>query len=401
MQTTLAGPVQAKPSRKVVLFTSSYGMGGVEVHLLDLARGLVRRGWEMSLICSTRPQIEPLRSQMRRAGVTVYGVSESRNPVRLARRAWRLFEIMRRNRGGVFHLHMQGEAGGDLVLVAARIAGIGAAVRTLHNPPIRPVSRAHRIQVGLSDRLLDRIICVSPETKQAQVEAFNRDRRKSVVITSGVDLERFSAETSGDDARLELGIATDAPVVGTVARLEEERKGISEFIEMAADVARRWPRARFIVVGDGRLRARLEREAADLGLAGRCMFTGYREDVPRLLAAMNVAVFPSSYEAGPYVMLEAMAMTRPVVITPTGLALDLIKPGLTGVLVPFHDPAALSRAVDQLLSDPDLARRLGQAGHDIVAKDFSTDAMVEAVAGLYDELIMPDKSAPILRHQWM
>lgn len=376
-------------------------MGGVEVHLQDLARGLVRRNWDVSLICSTRPDIEPLRGEMRRIGVNVYSVLESRNPVRLARRAWRLFQIMRRNRGGVFHLHMQGEAGGDLALVAARAAGMGAAVRTLHNPPVRPVSRAHRIQVSLSDRLLDRIICVSPETKQTQVEEFNRDRRKSVVIPSGVDLERFSAMTSGEDARRELDIALDEPVIGTVARLEEERKGISEFIAMAADVAQRWPKARFIIVGDGRLRPRLEREAHDLGIAGRCVFTGYRQDVPGLLAAMDVAVFPSSYEAGPYVMLEAMAMARPVVITPTGLALDLIKPGLTGVLVPFRDPVALSSAVDHLLREPDMARRMGDAGHDVVVKDFSTDAMVEAVAGLYDELIMPDKSAPILRHQWM
>jgi glycosyltransferase involved in cell wall biosynthesis len=373
--------------REVVLFTSSYCMGGIEAHLSDLTRGLLRRGWHVNLICSDLVDIEPLRQDMSRIGATVHTVPEAKNWFGLIRRAWRLVRILRMYPGCTVHLHLQGEAGGTLMLVAARLAGAGVVVRTLHNPPVPPISRRHRWLVRLSARFTDRLICVSPETKRTQVQEFDGDPGQFVIIPNGVDLDRFSPMISRDDVRRDLGIAMDDPLIGTVARLQEERKGVSEFIDMAAGVARRWPKARFMVVGDGPLRPALERQAAKLGLTDCFVFTGYRRDVPRLLAAMDVAVFPSSYEAAQYVMLEAMAMALPVVITPAGLAIDLITSGVTGMLVPFRNPPAMCDAVDRLLADGETAKRIGAAGRALIVEGYSTEVMVDAVARLYQELI--------------
>lgn len=385
---------QGEQLHEVVLFTSSYCMGGMEAHLIDLARGLTQRGWHVALICSTLPDIEPLRQDMTRIGATLHAVPLAPSRFHLIGRAWRLASILRSYPGCVVHLHLQGESGGTLIALAAKLAGVAAVVRTLHNPPVPPISRHHRLLVHVSDTLLDRVICVSPETQRAHVRDLKRDARKFVTIPNGVDVDRFSPMISADEIRHELGIRPDDRLIGTVARLQEERKGISDFIEMAAVVSRGWPKARFMVVGDGPLRPALEQQAASLGLADRFLFTGHRQDVPRLLAAMELTVFPSSLEAAQYVMLEAMAMARPVVVTPAGIAVDLIKHGVTGMLAPFHDPTALSNAVNQLLADREMARLIGEAGRGVIVRGYSTEVMIDAVASLYQELI--DGGVPLI-----
>lgn len=372
--------------RQVVLFTSSYCMGGIEAHLGDLTEGLIKRGWQVAVICSTLPDIEPLRRRLAKLGASVHPVAAASRPWQLPGRALRIARALRRYRRPVLHLHLQGDAGGLLVLVAGRLVGIAAAVRTLHNPPVPPISRGLRLAVAVTDRLVERIVCVSPETRRAQLRDLQRDARKCVVIPNGVDVERFSPSVSGEDARRELGFRPDEKVVGTVARLQEERKGVSDFVAMAGRVVARLPDTRFLVVGDGPLRVTLERQAEGLGLSGRMVFAGYRDDVPRMLAAMDVAVFPSSYEAAQYVMLEAMASARPVVLTPAGLAIDLIQPGATGVLVPIHDVGGLARAVEGLLEDHIAATRMGLAARQVVVDSYSTDAMVSSAIELYAEV---------------
>ena len=379
----------AEPNCDVVLFSSSYCMGGLEAHLIDLAKGLPRRGWRVALICSPRPDIEPLRQKFSELGVQVHTVPEATNFFQLIPRIRNLVRVLRLHPGCVVHLHLQGESGGTLILLASKIAHVAAAIRTLHNPPVPPITQRHRLAVRVSDRFLNRVICVSPETQRDQVLELRRDPQKLVVIPNGVDLERFSRLISRDDVRRELSLGKDDILVGTVARLAEERKGMAEFIEMAGLLASRWPKARFMVVGDGPLRPELEKQAARLGLTDRFLFTGYREDVPGLLAAMDVAVFPSSYEAGPYVLLEAMAMSRAVVITPTGLAVDMINHGVNGMLVPFHDPAAASEAVGHLLAAPAIAAGMGQVARETVVNGYSTEAMIDALARVYQELAQP------------
>jgi glycosyltransferase involved in cell wall biosynthesis len=361
-------------------------MGGIEAHVTDLARGLIDRGWRVALICPDTDAVKPLREQTVRLGGTVHPVPEAHNPIGVVWRAFRLGWILRHYRDAVVHLHLQGETGGILILFAARVTRAAAVVRTLHNPPVPPISPLGRVQVAISNRFLDRVVCVSPETLRTQLREFRWSPQKMATIPNGVDLNRFSPMPTAAEVRRELGLAPGAPVVGTVARLQEARKGISEFIDMAAAVAPRRPDTSFVVVGDGPLRLALERQAEQLGLSSRFVFTGYRSDVPRLLSAMDVAIFPSSYEAAQYVMLEAMAMAVPIVITPAGLAIDLIQPEANGVLVPVHDTRAMADAVVRLLGDPSWARQLGQAGRDAVVRGYSSEAMVDSIAAMYRDV---------------
>jgi glycosyltransferase involved in cell wall biosynthesis len=183
--------------------------------------------------------------------------------------------------------------------------------------------------------------------------------------------------------RAELGLAQADPVIGTIARLGERRKGIADFLDMAVTVASRRQDARFVIVGDGDMRLALERYAADLGLSDRVRFTGERHDIPEILALMRVFVMPSHYEAGPYTLLEAMAMGRPVVSTSTGLAPEVIENGHSGFLVPIGNAQSLARAVLLLLDNDHLLQRFGTRGRRQVERRHSLTAMVDATVDAY------------------
>jgi len=155
-----------------------------------------------------------------------------------------------------------------------------------------------------------------------------------------------------------------------VSRLAEWSNGLPYFLEMAAEVVRRCPTARFPVVGDGSLRPELDRQAKRLGIAERVVFTGRVPDVQPFLAAMSVFAMSSLREGGPITVLEAMAMQRPVVATPVGMAPELFDDGQAGVLLPAGDGAALASAVLDLLADPPRAARMAQRGRELVASRF-------------------------------
>jgi glycosyltransferase involved in cell wall biosynthesis len=372
----------------VVLFTNSTVMGGMEEHVLQLGRRLRDQGFPVAVICSGHDAIRPLREALVRAGVDVHALTSARASLRGALpRTLSLARILRRYRGGVLHLHFTGYEGGDLATLAAALSGMRAVVRTAHMPPIGPVTARARALVRVRDRALSRIICVSSETLRAHLDLLGRDPGKCVVVSNGVDLARFHPGVTPVDVRAEFGIDPAAPIVGTVSRLGEKRKGVDVFITAAAIVAARCPAARFLIVGEGPLRAELERQAETLGIAGNVVFTGQRNDIPELLAAMRVFVVPSLYESGPYTLLEALATARPVVATPTGLATEVIDDGVTGRIVAIGDSRSLAQAVLDVLAEPARATAMAERGRQAVARGFSVESMVDGIVRVYRDVV--------------
>jgi glycosyltransferase involved in cell wall biosynthesis len=155
------------------------------------------------------------------------------------------------------------------------------------------------------------------------------------------------------------------------------------FLEMACRVARDMPTARFLIIGDGPCRAPLEQRCHAMALAANVMFLGSRNDVPRLLAAMDVFVLTSHIEANPVSILEAMSTGRPVVATNVGSVCEAVIDEKTGFLVRPGDTAALADRVVTLLHDPILRRAMGTAGRQAVVAKWSIESMV----GGYERLI--------------
>jgi glycosyltransferase involved in cell wall biosynthesis len=356
----------------------------MEAHLMQLAGGLRQRGVDVAAICEPREDTRPLRDALRQAGAAVHELGGRQGPGGAVQRVGALVDALRQHPGCVIHMHYGGYGGGELVQLAARISGAQAVVRTEHVPPVPPITRKGRLLVHLRDRFLARVICVSEQNRQEHLKALGRDERQVMVVHNGVDLQRFSPTTSGAGVAEEFGFAPGTPIVGTIARLVEHRKGLNYFLDMAAQVRRSAPLTRFLLVGEGHLHAELEAQAHELGLDdGTLVFTGARDDIPRLLAAMSVFVMPSLYEGCQYSLLEAMAMQRPIVSTPAGVAPVVIQDRQTGLMVPFANAAALAEGVLEMLRDPDLAARLAQAGRNVIVARFSLDAMVEELIAVY------------------
>jgi glycosyltransferase involved in cell wall biosynthesis len=350
---------------------------------MQLARGLRQRGLEVAAICEPRADTDLLRKGLREAGAEVHELGGRTAAGSISRRIGALVDVLKRYPGCVVHMHYGGYGGGELVQLAARLSGARAVVRTEHVPPVPPITRKGRLLVRLRDRFLAKVICVSEQNRQEHLAALGRSAEQVMVVHNGVDLATFSPSVSGAGVAEEFGFAPDAPIVGTIARLVERRKGLNYFIDMAAQIHIVRPDVRFLLVGEGELRPELEAQANALGLQDVLVFTGARRDVARLYAAFSVFAMPSLYEGCQYSLLEAMAMARPVVSTAAGVAPIVIRDGETGLMVPFEDAAALARGVLELVGDRERAARLGEAGRQVIVERFSLDAMVDELVGVY------------------
>jgi glycosyltransferase involved in cell wall biosynthesis len=371
----------------VAIFTNSSVMGGLEEHVLQLGRGLHARGFPVGVICSTQEAIRPMRERLTEAGVVVHALGSRRaSALGALSRTIALAQVLRGYAGGVLHVHFTGHSGGDLVTLAARMSGIRAVVRSVHVPPLVRGGSRDRLLLRMRDGQLARIICVSAQTQQDHITMLGRDERKCTVVHNGVNLQRFSPDVAPIDVGVEFGLDPTAPIVGTVARLGETRKGVDHFLDAAALVAARHGNARFLIVGDGPLRSDLERHAAELGIASKTIFAGHRNDVPGLLRAMRIFASSSLFEACQYNLLEAMATALPVVSTPVGVAPEVIQDGITGRLVPLADGGSLARAISDLLDEPERATAMGKRGREVIAAQFSVDAMLDGIVGVYREV---------------
>ena len=260
------------------------------------------------------------------------------------------------------------------------------------------IGRLNRLLTPLTDAFIG--VADAHAAHLADVEGFPHE--KVATIYNGVDTNRFSPG-DGTPIRSELGIETDAPVVGILAALRPE-KNHELFLRGAAEISENLPSCRFIVIGDGPCREPLEGLAQELGIAERVRFIGSRSDVPEILRAIDVLALTSHNEASPVSILEALATGVPVVSSEVGSVPEVVVPGETGSLFQPGDLGAFVEATSSLLDGPDLRKRMGEEGRRRVCQRWSLEAMVsgyeELVCGLYRTKNQPQKNrrvAPIKR----
>jgi L-malate glycosyltransferase len=220
-----------------------------------------------------------------------------------------------------------------------------------------------------------------------RVEGEQRGMRcRWVLLQNGVDTEHFRLPPADARARAAVGLDPQRPVIGTIGRLED-RKGHDQLLRAAGAMlaGANGRRPQIVIVGDGPLRERLAGQARSLGVADSVRFAGTVADVRPVLAAMDVFVLPSHAEGMSNALMEAMAAARPVVATAVGGNTEVVTDGETGLLVPPADPAALVRAVDGLLRDPERASKLGAAARQVVSRRFGARARVAELERLYEE----------------
>jgi glycosyltransferase involved in cell wall biosynthesis len=259
-----------------------------------------------------------------------------------------------------------------------------AVISTVHSSRVRCVD--DREQLRQLTPLMDRLIVVSKAIER-KIDDEGRAGAPVDLIYNGVDLERYNHQQPCCTLHEDYSIPEDAPIVGVVARLEAE-KGHRTLVEAWVDVAKSVPKAWLLIIGEGSERDALEAQAEALGVSERIVFTGRREDVPAVTAALDVAVLPSYREAQGLSVLEAMALNRPVVASNVGGIPEMIEDGATGLLVPPGDSQALAAAIVRLLKDHPYADMLARSGHALVHDRFCIELMVSQISSIYDEVAM-------------
>jgi len=257
-------------------------------------------------------------------------------------------------------------------------ATVVTGVRSVPDDPPRLRAAVDRLTIGLSDR----VVSNSAAGRELAVER-GADPDRVSVVHNGRDIATY-ADAPADAVTAELDIDDEEVVVGTVGRLLE-RKGHRELLTAWARVQKRVPAARLLVVGDGADRAAIEAHARDQGCADSVEFLGTRDDVPELLATMDIFAFPSHFEGLPGAVIEAMAASLPIVATPVDGTAELLDDYRTGLFVPVEAPAELSWALTRLIEAPELRASLGDAARRRARAAFDIDAMVEGFDALYRE----------------
>ena len=361
----------APTSAPLIVHTeASLGFGGQELRILAETRWLREHGWSVLIVA------QPDSRLLAEAGLA----SLPALPVRMrhAIDAPGFFALRRllATRGACL-VHTHSSVDSWLGGLAARSLGL-PVVRSRHVTIAVPRRRT------LVYRLAHRILTSAERVTVILTEA-GVDPRKVLAVPPGVDTSRFHPGVSGTAVRAELGLG--GPVVGLVANIRGS-KGHDVFLEAARDVLLAIPEARFLIVGDGvgydDVRARVGR----LGLAGAVLMTGFRRDIPEVMAALDLLVLPSiRSEATSQVIVQALAVGTPVVATAVGGSPEVIRDGETGRLVPPNDAPALAAAIVASLRDPPRARAMARAGQTFVRERLSIDAQMTVTTRVYRDLL--------------
>jgi glycosyltransferase involved in cell wall biosynthesis len=394
----MRGSSRAIPARlraRVVQVITRLELGGAQQCTLHLAEHLGEHGFGVTLVTGVPDQLDADAQGI--AGLDFMRVASLRREIGPVADASALAGLARALRsvavaaGGPVLVHTHGSKAGILGRWAARLAGIPHVVHTYHGFGFHryqpaPLRAALIAAERLTRPLTSAFVCVSRANLEAGRALGVLDARRTVLIRSGFDIETFRRE-AGDPAafRREIGVGADAPLVGSVACLKPQKAPV-DFVRMAAAVVTRVPAARFVMVGDGVLRPRVEQAIREARLDGRVHLTGWRRDVPRILAALDVLAHGGRWEGLPRVLPQALSLGVPVVAMAVDGVPEAVSDGRTGFLVPPGDTPALADRVVAVLRDAALRARLGAAGRDAVM-EFDARPMLARHVELYEALL--------------
>jgi glycosyltransferase involved in cell wall biosynthesis len=223
--------------------------------------------------------------------------------------------------------------------------------------------------------------------RQFVAEHLGGESGKLLTIHNGVDVARFAVRKGV--SRAELGLREDLPIVGTVCRLVEPKKGLAVLVKALARLNNRAEArpCQALIVGEGPAERPLRALCDALDVTPWVVFAGLRRDVPRILSSLDVFVLPSRYEGFGIAIVEAMAAGLPVIASKIGGIPEIVIHGETGLLVPPDDPGALADALRELTANPERAKAMGQRGRQRAKALFSVEAMVKQHEDLYEQLL--------------
>lgn len=376
-------------SRRHVAHILPYdAVGGTEVATLRVARAVEQRGFRSTAFCT--PVADPVAALFEAAGVDTarYPAVEPsfRRPWPFLAAALRLARTLATREVDLVHC---------ADIHAAPLAGLAGRLARL---PVLCHVRNRYEDLGARERRL-----LLPVHHFAFVSQHTRDGfglpvspRRGTVVYDGVKLPALDGtRAAAASVRAEFGIPEDVALVGMVARVAAQKDFVT-LVKAAARIVQTDPRVRFLIVGDHSSAATYRahyamvvRTLAELGISDHFVFTDFRSDVPRFLAALDLFVLSTHWEGLPLVILEAMSYGKPVVATEVDGVPEAVRNGQTGLLVPHQDSEALAAQILAVLRGPALAERLGCAGRERIREHFGPEQFAGSLETLYRTLLGP------------
>lgn len=380
---------------RVLLLVTKLELGGAQQIVLSTAKALDRSKFEVEIATTPGLLLDEALSIPRSRVWIIPHMVRTPSPLNDIMAFLELLRLMR-IRG--YHLvHTHGSKAGILGRIAAWVYRVPVIIHTYHGFGFHRYQPWYErwLYVGLervAAKVSKRLIAVSEANIRKGIAHRIGDPSKYVLIHGGTKIEEFTRASSSvnrREKRIELGLDPDKPVVCMVACLKPQKAPL-DFVELAYKVSLEFPDAQFLLVGDGILRPAVERRVRDLGLEGRFFLSGWRWDVPEIMASIDILVLTSLWEGLPLVIPQAMASGKPVVATKVDGSEEAVVEGETGFLVRPRDVDGASRTVLKLLSDPDLRKRMGEKGREM-APYFDEARMIAEEIRLYEELLEEGK----------
>lgn len=370
---------------RVLLFTNSVAVGGMEEHIKLIAKLLDRKSFEVFAICPTWQATELFSKALGEVSDHLVEITPDRRYGVLSqiKEVGKLFRQLRRWRIDVIHMHSTTYTGQMVALLAARAAGVKRIYVTEHLAPDAPLPFTRRLGRDLFSKLVSGIVCVSEKNYRARANYLYTPHERTLVVNNGVDVDDFTAipEEQLVALREQHRIPDDAQVVGTVVRFEPE-KGLDDLLNAFPAIRAACPRAHLLMVGDGSLRGALEQQASALGVADYVHFAGFQKNPRPFLGLMDAFVLPVPVGSMSIGLLEAMAMRRAVVITFGGKGEAVIH-GESGFCAEPRSPASIADHVIQILQDHELQHAFGEAARLRVTEEFSAQRVARVLGDVY------------------
>ncbi len=383
---------------KVMRIIARLNIGGPAIHTILLSSALNRDGDKDMLICGRADTSEGDMMYLARSKqvepTVIPCLGRDISLVKDARAFLKLFALMKKERPHIVHTHTA--KAGTLGRLAALFAGVPVKIHTFHGHIFDGYFSPAKARLFLAIETFlalftDRIIAVSERVKDDIVNRLHvTSEAKCVVVPLGLDLARFlECERVKGTLRRELGIGDDTLLVAIVGRLVPI-KNHRMFLDVARKVkeglaGRR--KVRFLIVGDGEMRAGLEEYARKQGLGDSVIFTGWIEDLAKVYADVDVVALTSLNEGTPVSLIEAMASGKAVITTDVGGVRDLVSGDETGCLIPRDDLEGFSKKLLELLDEKETRVRYGARGRESVRERYSYTRLVRDIKRLYEECV--------------
>jgi len=364
-------------------------MGGAQVHLLLLLQNIDRKNFHCRVITGGGEEFVNRINALGWETIIVPELVRSIHPVKDYVAIKKIVRILREQHPDLIHTHTS--KGGVIGRIAARQAKIRRIVHTVHGFGFHDLSNPIRKHLVIYierflGRFTDKLICVSQEIFQSALAYRFVPPDKAICIPNSIDLSRFDPDKLTGDLFDKFNLTKDATVIGMVGRLDAHKDPIT-FVNAATYILKEFPDIKFILIGDGPLRATLEQTVRSLQIHNSIIFAGWSQDVPSLLNDIKIFVLTSLREGLPLTIIEAMAMAKPVVATDIIGNREVVVNGETGFLVPPKDPEGLASAVMRLLRNPELMAEMGRAGRKRAVENYDVKLMVKNTEAVYRQII--------------